>query len=139
MALKVVCCITVTLAVFLPPVLTAKWNKKRLSLRAEDADCFFLRCSPILQILGIIGTVLVYFCSMIVLFSVEVWDSQLLLGESMALAITFFGMYIVIAAMIWEVKVEPDSITLYRFPLPVKKINIYDITSVRYIENLRRG
>ncbi|MBD5493126.1 MAG: hypothetical protein HDR12_01765 [Lachnospiraceae bacterium] len=76
---------------------------------------------------------------MIVLFAVDVWDSQILLGEAFILALTFFEMYIIIATLLWEVKVEPDAITLYRFPLPVKKINFYDITSVRYMENLRSG
>ncbi|MDE5866477.1 MAG: hypothetical protein K2H31_07750 [Lachnospiraceae bacterium] len=137
--LQIVCCIIVTLAVFMPPVLTSKWNKKRLSLRIETEDCFFLRCSPMFYILGIIATVLVYFCSMIMLFVVDVWDSGLLLGEFIALAITFFEMYVMITTLLWEVKVEPDAITLYRFPLPVKRFNFYDITSVRYMENLRRG
>lgn len=136
---KIFFCIVIALVVFLPIVLTARWNKRRLSLRREDEDCFFLRYPPIWPILFTPVTILTYICSVIVVFTLGMEDSGIWLLEGIILTLTFMGMFVIVGGLLSEVKVEPDAMTRYEFPLPARKYKFSEITSVRYIENLRRG
>lgn len=140
MIFKRVYCMIVTLAVFLPPVLTAGRNKKRLSLRRENENCYFMRYSPVLRICSALTTIFAYIVSMLIMiFMDDIRDLRLWLAEGIFLMLAFTEAYVVIGTLLWEVKVEPDALTLYRFPLKAKKYKFHEITSVQYVENLQRA
>lgn len=139
MIFKMVFCIASGLVIFLPPVLAAGWNKRRLSRRVEDETCFFLRYPLIIPVTFVVLAVFPYAASMAALFIGDIRDQGEWFVVLFFLAFAFVAMLASICCMFSEVKVEPDSMTRYEYPLPVRRYRFHDITSVRYVEDLLRG
>ena len=133
-------CIASGLLIFLPPVLAAGWNKRRLSRRVEDETCFYLHYSPLILVIFAVLAVFPYAASMAMLFMGDIRDQGEWFGVMFFLVFAFMVMLASICCMFSEVKVEPDVMTRYEYPLPVRRYRFHDITSVRYVEDLlRRG
>lgn len=140
MIFKMVFCIASGLVIFLPPVLAAGWNKRRLTRRVENETCFYLHYSPLILVIFAVLAVFPYAASMAMLFMGDIRDHGEWFGVMFFLVFAFMVMLASICCMFSEVKVEPDVMTRYEYPLPVRRYRFHDITSVRYVEDLlRRG
>ncbi|MCM1187290.1 MAG: hypothetical protein NC251_12215 [Lachnoclostridium sp.] len=150
MIYRVLFCLAAGCIIFLPVLMAWMWKQKKLSkcrfklegmVLAADASGevyikfpYVMRFSPFYFILGMIGAV--FFYGLTVMMA--------LLASDMAVVVfvaffCFWPQFLCIVTMLWEIRVEEDKLTIYRFPLRPKEIFFYEITKVRYIDRLTRS
>lgn len=139
MICKILFCLGSACIVFLPILAVWIWTRIRITKYEEDYESitepYFMRLSPLYYIIGIIGSIFFYGLMVMMVFISE-WDSGILLAVLLFMAFALLEESLCFVSMLWEIKVDIDTLTIYRFPLRPKVIYFYEITKVRYLEKV---
>lgn len=134
---QIIVCILTAAVCFLPTTAVTLWNRVRLLHREleDDGSVYFIRYSAFHKIVGIVGTILFYGVTVLAFITL---DGDLI-ASAIFLMFTLLGVFLWLGSMLWEIKVDPETLTFYRFPLPVKQIRFSEITNVRFLHKVEKG
>ncbi len=138
MIFKILFCLGTACIIFLPILAVWAWTGMKIAKYESITEPYFMGLSPFYFIVGIIGSIFFYGLTVMMVFISE-WDSGTLAGVLLFMAFTFFCGYLCFVSLLWEIKVDTDTLTIYRFPLRPKVIYFSEITKVRYIEKIIRN
>ena len=131
---KIYLCIAIAAVVFIPVIFCAVHGRKRIMRHSLQRNCYFVYASPALFILGIIATFIYFLVLVAIIFTTDVNIVEIAVFLSGAFLAEFYC-YLTVT---YEIKCDANSLTIYRPPLPPKRIMLYEITKVLCMEN-RRG
>lgn len=134
---QIIVCILIAVVCFLPATAVTLWNRVRLLHREwkEDGSVYFIRYSAFHKIVGIVGTIIFYGFTVLSFITL---DGDLI-ASAIFLMFTLLAVSLWLGSMLWETKVDPETLTFYRFPLPVKQIRFSEITNVRFLHKVEKG
>lgn len=134
---QIIVCILIAVVCFFPTTVVTLWNRSRLIRRElnDDESVYFVRYSVFLKIVGIVGTI---FCYGVTVLAFITLDGDLI-ASAIFFAFTMLGVFSWLGSMLWEIKVDSETLTFYRFPLPVKQIRFSEITNVRFLHKVEKG
>lgn len=131
---KIYLCIGIAMVLFVPIVICGLHGRRRIMRHRLERNCYFVYISPALFILGAIVTFVYFLIVAAIVFTLD--------ANVVALAVFLAGAFLTeiycYLTVTYEIKCDAYSLTIYRPPLPPKRIMLYEITEVRYVEN-RRG
>lgn len=131
---KIWLCIVIAAVVFVPIIICAIRRRKRLARHRLERNCYSIYMSPVYCIVGIMGICMFLGFAVTTIFEM---DTDMI-AVSIFLFCVFFFEFCCCFILAYEVRCDADSLTIYQPPLPRKRIMLYEITRVRYVEN-RRG
>ena len=134
---QILVCILVAMVCFLPTAGVMLWNGKRLIKRElnDDETVYYIRFSAFNRIIAIVCTIFLYGAAVLSLITL---DGELV-AFAIFLAFTLLSVFGWLVCLLWEIRVDRETLTFYRFPLPVKQIRFIEITNVRFVEKLVKG
>ena len=134
---QIIVCILIAAVCFLPTTAVTLWNRVRLLRREleDDGSVYFIRYSAFHKIVGIVGTILFYGVTALAFLT----SDGDLIASAIFLMFTLLAVFLWLGSTLWEIKVDPETLTFYRFPLPAKKIWFSEITNVRFLHKVEKG
>lgn len=126
--IKIIICIILGLAGFLPIIMATLWRKKHMSSPVSEGG-YILQQSKIIFWIMIVGTVFFYLFS-IMEISMADNNSDFCTGL-LFVGFAFLTGYLAVYCLLWKIVVEGDMLTIYQPFHPVRKIKIYEISEVK--------
>ena len=123
--------ISVSAATFILLVILAAYLWKKKYLHFTDDNTIFIMTLP--RETFFIGIGCVIFFGAFAVFCVV--DFSLFGFLCFYFIVLFFGVYLCIIGVLWRGVIATDSLTFYTPFLPIKKIELHEITHVKYAEN----
>lgn len=134
--MKGIICAAAAIIVFLPIIITSYWKRKRNPLQKYQYGLAAYSSIADLWI-AVLGTIVFYLA---LVFGICIWDQNSdfwgnFLGILIFGIFALVGTYGCICGMLEVIILEADSLTIITPLFPVKHINFYDLTHIRYYEN----
>ncbi|MDE7478582.1 MAG: hypothetical protein K2M91_11650, partial [Lachnospiraceae bacterium] len=134
--MKGIACAAAAIIVFFPIIITAYWKRKRNPLQKyQDGLAMYLSTADLW--IAVLGTIVLY---LFLAYGICIWDQEVdfwgnFLGILIFGIMALVGTYGCICSMLEVIILEADSLTIIVPLLPVKHINFYELTRIRYYEN----
>ena len=134
---QIIVCLLTAIVCFLPVTVVMLWNRRRLALRDADNDesVYFIRYSTFGMIVSAVCTIGCYGMAVLAFIMTD--------GEWVAFAVflagAMLGVFGWLGYVLWEIRVDAETLTFYRFPLSPRQVRFSEITSVRILNKQVMG
>ena len=134
---QIIVCLLTAAVYFLPVTVVMLWNRRRLALREEDNDesVYFIRYSAFIMVVSAVGAIGGYGIAVLAFIMM---NGELLLFAVFQ-AVAMLGVFAWLVAALWEIRVDAEALTFYRFPLPPKQVRFSEITRVQILDKQVKG